>query len=594
MNALDIFTKKEIYKSLNFYYKDFSDLLINRMIETSILIELNSQSFLIKQGESGKDVFLLLAGKLQVIYQDQYGVERIVNNINEGEFLGEMSLFLDENRTTSVKASRHSFLLKFSPQIFQELLDTEIDLLKYISNTLIKRLSSSNEGANRKNKTNIISVLPLENTMKSDQFASQLAQSISTKESVKVVSVKTVIDQEIWKKGATESENRSRLFKYIIEKIKEYSYIIFQGDLENELWLNTIVDQSDKILIFCSGKTYTALPKVLADKIEPIDKTIVTLDIDTQHLGTYRALNTKDRVPTMHLAGMKDVDRLARHITGTSIKLVLGGGGAKGLAHLGVFRAMNELSIPIDFIGGTSIGSIMAAIIAVGLPYEEIVEIAKKRFVDDKPLNDYRLPMTSLIAGDKMDRSLIEAFGDTHIEDLAIPFFCVAANLSTARTEIISDGLVSQAIRASISLPGILPPAVRNGQLMLDGGIVDNLPLEHMNTLSDGPSFGVDLSNITRRELGYDKVPSNSQLMLNKITRKKKYKVPNIYQTIMGTMTLASNEKRLAYENKFDVLIKPAVSRYGFLNFDRIDDLIEEGYSASFSVLQDWKAKNTL
>jgi len=191
----------------------------------------------------------------------------------------------------------------------------------------------------------------------------------------------------------------------------------------------------------------------------------------------------------------EDMARLARMVTGTGYGLVLGGGGPRGFAHLGVLRALEEAGVPIDVVGGTSIGALMGAISALGMDDAERVARAVTAFTRSGRLVSPTLPLVALSSGRRVDRLLAEHLGPAMIEDLPQRFFCVSANLTTAEEVIHERGPLWPAVRASLSLPGIFPPVYADGHLLIDGGALDNVPVEVMRArVGNGCVIAVDLS----------------------------------------------------------------------------------------------------
>ena len=175
-----------------------------------------------------------------------------------------------------------------------------------------------------------------------------------------------------------------------------------------------------------------------------------------------------------------DVARLARMITGTGCGLVLGGGGARGLAHLGVIRALEEAGVPIDVVGGTSMGAIMAGLCALGLDDAERVRRVTNIARNGRRLVTPTLPLIALSAGRHLDRILADNLGAAPIEDLPLRFYCVSANLTRAEEVVHERGPLWPAVRASLALPGIYPPVYAAGELLIDGGALDNVPVDVM------------------------------------------------------------------------------------------------------------------
>ena len=167
-----------------------------------------------------------------------------------------------------------------------------------------------------------------------------------------------------------------------------------------------------------------------------------------------------------------DLERLVRRLTGRAVGLVLSGGGARAYAHIGVIRALTERGVPIDFIGGASMGGVIAAGLALGWDLEEMDRRIRLAFVDSSPLDDIAFPMLAMTRGGKVARRLEENFGDVQFADLWRPCFCVSSNLTTGMPQVHRRGLVRAALRASISLPGLLPPATQGQNVLVDGAVL--------------------------------------------------------------------------------------------------------------------------
>jgi NTE family protein len=250
------------------------------------------------------------------------------------------------------------------------------------------------------------------------------------------------------------------------------------------------------------------------------------------------------------------------------VGLVLSGGGARGFAHLGVIRALREARVPIDFVGGSSIGSIIAAGVAVGWSDDEMRMRYRRSFVDTNPVNDYTFPFVALTRGRKVSRLLQREYGDVLIEDLRRPYFCVSANLTAGRVLEHRDGPLAEALRASVAIPGVMPPVYRGDEVLVDGAAINNLPVDIMQAHAPGLVIGSDVS-ADRFVLGRNG------------TRRI-----NIFQILMhsgmvNSVTSAAEQRRLA-----DVLLKPPLANVDLLHWQAFDRAIEAGYLFARTALE--------
>src|SRR5215207_8793691 len=262
-----------------------------------------------------------------------------------------------------------------------------------------------------------------------------------------------------------------------------------------------------------------------------------------------------------------DAARVARRLTGSAIGLVLSGGGARGLAHVGVIEELLAAGVPIDRVGGTSMGAFIGAMLAVGMDAEEIDARCYEEWVRRSPLSDYRMPRISLIRGDRARGMLERTFGDRRIEATAREFSCVSCDLVSGDLVVHRRGPLFEAVGASISVPGLVPPLARGGRLLVDGGLLDNLPVGAVGASEEGPLIAVD---ITARVKPVH--PGDEPLRLR--------------ETLLRTLTLGSSDTAAAAQRHADLLIEPADIGAGFLEFHQLDALREEGRRAAAAALE--------
>jgi NTE family protein len=285
--------------------------------------------------------------------------------------------------------------------------------------------------------------------------------------------------------------------------------------------------------------------------------------------------------------------RLARLLSRNGVGLVLGGGGARGFAHLGVLRALQEQGVEIDCVGGTSIGAVMALLAASDQPIEPLMTAARRVFAGN-PTGDFNLiPFVSLFGGQRLRRALRQGTRDilghdADIEDLWKGYFCIASNYSRAREEVLRSGPLVEAMLASISVPGALPPVVRDGDLLCDGATFNNFPADVMRARRGiGCVIGVDLSARKPRRVEFDRVPGTWALLRDRLRPRKarRYKLPSL-SSILLNVTILYSESRLGQAARLtDVLIKPPLERVGLLQWSRFDDIERQGYEHAQQVL---------
>lgn len=281
-----------------------------------------------------------------------------------------------------------------------------------------------------------------------------------------------------------------------------------------------------------------------------------------------------------------DFHRLARRLCGKSVGLVLGGGGARGISHVGVIRALEEAGIPIDIIGGTSIGAFIGALYARDADVVPMYGRAKKfagrmgsmwRFA-----LDLTYPSASYTTGHEFNRGIFKTFGNSQMEDFWLEFYCNTTNISKSRCEFHNSGYVWRYVRASMSLAGLLPPLCDEGSMLLDGGYIDNLTVAHMKSLGADVVFAVDVGSLDDNfPQAFGDSLSGAWALLNRW---------NPFSSHPNPPTLSEIQARLAYVSSVEALerakttpgclyMRPPIDPYGTLEFAKFDEIYQVGYA---------------
>jgi NTE family protein len=278
----------------------------------------------------------------------------------------------------------------------------------------------------------------------------------------------------------------------------------------------------------------------------------------------------------------QDFERLARVIASQSVGLVLSGGGARAYAHVGAIKALRERGVPIDFVGGVSMGAVIAAGLAKGWGEAELDDRIRRAFVNSSPLDDIALPLLAMTHGIKVGERLAEHFGDTQIADLWLPYFCLSSNLTTGAYHLHRRGLLRQALRASISLPGVMPPATDGVNVLVDGAVMKNYPADIMRAAQLGPIVGVDVTasrSITAKDVAR---PSSVWRWI----RSGQWRLgPPIVSLLMRSATVSTGRDLAAAREATDLLIQPDVSKIEIRDWRAYDRAVDAGYEATIQAL---------
>jgi NTE family protein len=274
---------------------------------------------------------------------------------------------------------------------------------------------------------------------------------------------------------------------------------------------------------------------------------------------------------------------LSRQVTGRGVGLVLGGGGARGFAHIGLVRALTELRIPVDVVGGTSMGAMLSALIASGFDHVEMRRVMRDTFVRANYLNDYTVPRFAVLRGQKFARRLEEIFGERRIEDLRQPFFCVSTDLTTG-TQVVGDrGPLAVWVGTSMSIPGIGPPVAWRGHLLCDGGVIDNLPTDVMQSLERGSIIASNVSTegtVSAPGAGLED-PDPGALM----HWAGDGEAPRLLSILMRSATLSGTVAMAHAADFADVFLDLPVDGIGLFEWKRLDELVQRGYEYALEAL---------
>jgi predicted acylesterase/phospholipase RssA len=380
-----------------------------------------------------------------------------------------------------------------------------------------------------------------------------------------------------------------------------YDYVFYEVG-EDQEWRELCLERADRIFIVVNAHQKPELDaEVVAvlksnDEQGNIKKILILL-----HEMWTPPTTTADWLLQMHFVGhhhlcihqKDDFSRFLRFINGSAIGLVLGGGGTRAWAQMGTIRYLFEQNIPIDACAGTSAGAINAAVFINSRDFQDFKE-ASQIISRTLKFNEYTIPVASLLSSSSLTRALKEIFGIIKIEDLKTMLFCVAADLTSFSEIDIHQGLLWRAIRASAAIPGIYPPVYGDGRMLVDGAVVNNLPVDVMRKYLEG--FGkiiaVDISEMKESLVEYN-YPLDLHwrwvLQHKVLSRSSESKLPSIAGTLLKGLMLSSTQKSRLNIKLSDVYIKPVLSEYGFLDASNKEELIELGYVAAQKSLQDWR-----
>ncbi len=537
--------------------------------------------------------FVVVSGRLRVFGATPAGPRQIAE-LGPGQLFGEMALLAPGGRRATVVAGRDSELLCLDADQFRRLF-SHPDALMALVRVLVERATSraaSNDFVPPNTITMVAVGSPRGELEAIDALTSALARHGPT------IKLDAATIEATLGPGAADVDRdaASELLALLDRLERTHQFVVYQTDPAHPAWSDRCLRQADRVLLLVDATRSIAAGAVprLPDGCR-CDVVILHDHADRRPSGTPALLDALPFGRHYHVRRHDDADvrRVGRQLAGAAVGLVLGGGGARGFAHLGVMRALETAGVPIDAIGGTSVGALMGVLLAWGFDHPTRVERAH-RFVAGR-LTMPTLPVLAATSARQVTQRLKQPdyAGDRDIVDTWLPYFCVSTNLSTARPSVHLRGPAWQALRASISLPGMMPPVCTDqGELLVDGGLVDDLPVDVMAPLLDGGRIiAVDLgiSSDFRVRQRFDPSLSGWKVLARRLRPwGPRFDAPNLLTTLLRAKEVASSESLEHKRATHDVtlLVRPPVAGFGGFDFRNVDVLMDRSYRYTLDLLE--------
>ncbi|MBF0621390.1 MAG: cyclic nucleotide-binding domain-containing protein [Magnetococcales bacterium] len=564
---------------------------IRDLITIMTLRSYTGGSTIFHYGDQGDSLLIVVSGRLRASRMGEDGQRILFNDYGPGSSVGELSVILEVTRQADITAVRDSTVAVLNRKLFARILTKHpVAINQAFSRVIFDHLKITDEPKRRYSR--VITLVPLQSVNQSQDVVRNLAKALEFHGSVKYLT------QAQGEALLPEKGGNTHFIEELAELEQAYDYVILEGSHKYSPWTRQCIRQSDHLLFIAHALADPA-PTTLEQKLiqEPwydlLHKSLILIhDQDStfpENSAHWLAARSVERHYHMRQGDHQDFQRLARFLIGKAIGLVLGGGGARGLAHLGLLRAMSELDIPIDMIGGNSIGALIGASHLTGFTGDEVLEnIIRFSTSGQRP----GLPILSLISGVPMARATRKFFGQRHIEDLWIPYFSVSCNLSRADLKTHGSGLLWQAVLASNSPAGLLPPVPDQGDLLVDAAVLNNVPVDVMRQrLGEGQIIAIDVN--IRDELTVD--PTATQLsgwqVLNERfnpLNKASSRTPGIMDIITRTSIIGAVAQQTKTRQLADLYLQPPVSEYPLFGFRHGADIVAAGYRYGLKKLSAW------
>ncbi|MBX2885377.1 MAG: cyclic nucleotide-binding domain-containing protein [Granulosicoccus sp.] len=586
-------------------FGDVSHATMDALLDKTVINHYHSGQTVFEDGDTPDGLHVMLSGKLIVQTIGQNGDVRHIAEVQAPETVGELALLVGSNRGATVVAARESTVALLGQDDFHSLIAPKAEMMMGLTRLLVQRHLANVRQENQRTADRNFVVVPLDSRLPLRRFVHQLKQSMREIGSTFLLDSRS-FDTLYGRTGVSQTPFddafNSAIAEWLDDKENRFDALIYVADKQWNAWTKRCVNRADRIVLLASAKpSNDPSPREIEIELSRFfENSRIRPNVDLVLLHPTRTIEPKGTAPWLrprildayHHIRLNDpahFGRLARRLRNVARGLVFSGGGARGYAHLGVQKLIEEQDIHIDYIGGSSMGGLLGASMAMGKSSSQIMQLSE-RFANKKALYDYTLPLTSLMKSAKLTRFCKEVYGDTRIEDLWIPFFCISSNLADGQEVVHDRGRLWEVVRSTISLPGVFSPVPSlNGDLLVDGAVLNTFPVDIMQRRLGGRGYiiGVNVSQIPEQFNYYDFGPSLSgwRVLLSRINPfEQSISIPRIAETLLRATDIKSIERLNEARRSLEILVEPNVRSISLLDFKSFAAISELGYTEAQKV----------
>ena len=531
---------------------------------------------LIDAGEPADSLYYLMSGRLGAVKREAGQEPQFLGLIRPGEPAGEMAMVAGTAHTATVVALRDSEIVSIPRAAFFRAVQDDPHIMSELAHLMILRARGA--GGSSLSEPSVFGFVGVCEECNVRELVEGVEQAIAA------------LGYQVTTVGAEAASAPTDWFSNVEAR---HDIVLYCAEARDVAWKFVIGRQVDRLFRVGHGASKPPRDRQLYVS-EPLRQQhlvdlILIQDPERASPRGSDAWLGKDAVGRLFHVRRDDPDdlaRMARVLVGQSVGLVLSGGGARAYAHIGVIRALREAGVPIDFVGGSSMGAIIAAGLAMGWGDEEMTRRICKAFVETSPLGDIAFPIIAMTQGVKVHERLKEHFGGVQIADLWLPFFAISSDLTAGAYRLHKRGRLRDALEASIALPGILPPFVQDGHVLVDGAVTKNFPSDVMRTMHSGPIVGVDVTH--SRGITADDVAAPKSVW-RWLFSGDWLRGPPIVSVLMRAATISTGRELQAGRDCTDVLITPEVASVEIRNWKAFQPAVDAGYRAARGALEKLK-----
>lgn len=529
---------------------------------------------LFSAGDPADTLYFVRTGRLGVLRHDEGHAHEFAGIVRSGEPVGEMAMIAGTPHTSTVIAIRDSEILSLSRRALLEEAQRRPRLMAELARLVVLRLR---ETAAR--------------TPTSDP---SVFGFVGLHDRIGVRALLEKVQIQLTALGFTSvvvgKEGESAEMGWFTQLEQSHDFLLYAAECGETAWTEMCSRQVDRLILVGDGDGPPPARReaLAADsaRLHRLANLILLHDPAKKHpTGTAAWLDATGADGVLHLRRDTEAEiaKLARLVSGTAVALVFSGGGSRAYVHVGAIRALREAGVPIDTIGGCSMGAIIGAGVAMGWTDAEIDERIRAAFVESSPVADIAFPMIAMARGSLVNARLAEHFGAVDVADLWTPFFCVSSNLTSGTHQVHQRGPLAWTLQASSAVPGVLPPVISGQDVLVDGAVLRNFPADIMRTRHRGPIVGVDVSR--SRGLTADDIKGPSSIFKWLISGDW-LRGPPVVSLLMRSATVSSIRDLTAAREATDLLVQPQVSSIEIRDWKAYEPSVEAGYRATLEALK--------
>ena len=560
-------------------------------------VHLAGGEVLFREGDTGDAMYLVVSGRLA--FAREGATDHVLGDIGRGESVGEFAVLTEEPRSATVIAVRDSDLVELP----KGLIERHPRLMTVLARSIARRAQAASTSVSVRRRAETFALLPITPGAPVAAFAARLSAALGHHGSTMHLDARR-FDDAFGKEGASRLPRDHPLAMsqtgWLSAREAEHAHVVYQAEEAWSPWTRRCLRQADRIvLVGVAGADPRPgeLERAVAHERHraPVDLVLIQPDDALMPRGTLAWLTPRSAEHHYHvrMTNEADVGRVARGISGRSAGVVLSGGGARGYVHVGLLRACEEADLAVDIVGGTSMGALVGGTFALSqsaeVCFERSAKLSTTRFLD------LTLPIAALTSSRRVTAMIRKLFGEVLIEDLWTPFFCVSTNLSRGDRTIHDRGPLWHAVRASLALPGVFSPVLHDGDVLVDGGITSNYPVDVMRTrVQGGVVIGSNAFPLREHAKPYEFGETISGWRILWRSLWPGYSnglVPSIVETLYGATSINARYQVRAMAKLADVNVVYPVEDYDPLDFAPYAPLVDIGHQEARRALEAWRGE---